>query len=139
VQIRCISLAPTILSYLVLVVFLAIGSTSHPTFRAKHHNAWEMTHRFGGWTCLILLWVQTFLATKDLNPGVAPSKAYLHSPSIWLLSVATAAIIFPWLFLRKVAVRSEVLSKHAVRLWFEYTTPVVGTAVRLAERPLVDW
>ncbi|KAF1935033.1 hypothetical protein EJ02DRAFT_439505, partial [Clathrospora elynae] len=139
VQARGISLAPTILSYLVLVVFIAIGSTSHPTFRAKYHNAWEMTHRFGGWTCLLLLWIQTFLATKDLNPNVALSKAYLHSPPIWLLSVATAAIIFPWVFLRKVAVRSEVLSRHAVRLWFDYTTPIVGTAVRLAERPLVDW
>jgi hypothetical protein len=139
VHTRCITLAPTILSYLVLVVFLAIGATSHPSFRAKHHNAWEMTHRFGGWSCLILLWVQTFLATKDLNPGVPVAMAYLQAPPIWLLSVATAAIIFPWLFLRKVAVRSEVLSQHAVRLWFDYTTPVVGTAVRLAERPLVDW
>lgn len=136
---RSISLAPTILSYLVVVIFLAIGSTSHPDFRAKYHNIWEMTHRFGGWTCLILLWIQTFLATKDLNPGVAPSKAYLHAPSVWLLTVATMAIIFPWLFLRKVPVRSEVLSNHAIRLWFEYTTPVVGTSVRLAERPLVDW
>lgn len=139
IEVRCISLAPTILSYMVVVLFLAIGGTSHPSFRAKYHNAWEMTHRFGGWTCLILLWVQTFLATKDLNPGVAPSKAYLNSPPVWLLSIATAAIIFPWLFLRKVPVRSEVLSNHAVRLWFDYTTPVVGTAVRLAERPLVDW
>jgi hypothetical protein len=136
---RCISLAPTILSYLVLVLFIGIGATSHPTFRAKYHNAWEMTHRFGGWTCLTLLWVQTFLATKDLNPHGAPSQAYLHSPPVWLLTIATMAIIFPWLFLRKVPVRSEVLSRHAVRLWFDYTTPVVGTAVRLAERPLVDW
>lgn len=138
-QMRCISLAPVILSYLVLVVLLIIASTSHPTFRAKHHNAWEMIHRFGGWACLILLWIQTVLATTELNPGLAPSVAYMRSPSIWLLAVATAAVIFPWLFLRKVAVRSEVLSRHAVRLWFEYTTPVVGTAVRLAERPLLDW
>jgi hypothetical protein len=139
VQTRSVSLAPAILSYLVLAIFLAIGSTSHPTFRAKYHNAWELTHRFGGWTCLILLWTQNFLVTKDQSPDISPAKAYLHSPSIWLLAVATAAIIFPWLFLRKVPVRSEVLSRHAVRLWFDYTTPVVGTAVRLAERRLVDW
>ncbi|KAL6708722.1 hypothetical protein ACN47E_002418 [Coniothyrium glycines] len=138
-EVRCISLAPTILSYLVVVIFIAMGSMSHPDFRAKHHNLWEMTHRFGGWTSLILLWVQTFLTTKDLNPGVAPSKAYLRAPSVWLLTIATMAIIFPWLHLRKVPVRSEVLSNHAIRLWFEYTTPIVGTAVRLAERPLVDW
>jgi DMSO/TMAO reductase YedYZ heme-binding membrane subunit len=136
---RRISLAPIVLSYLVLVILVLIGLTSHPAFRAKYHNAWEAIHRFGGWTCLILLWALTALATKDLNPTAAPSVAYASSPSIWLLAVATAAVIFPWLFLRKVPVRSEVLSHHAVRLWFDYTTPVVGTSVRLAERPLVDW
>ena len=138
-HLRRISIAPVVLSYLALVILLAIGATSHPNFRVKYHNAWELTHRFGGWTCLGLLWVLTFLATKDLNPSLPVSVAYLRSPSIWLLAIATAAIIFPWLFLRKVSVRSEVLSNHAVRLWFDYTTPVVGTAVRLAERPLVDW
>ncbi|KAH7394686.1 hypothetical protein BKA66DRAFT_598916 [Pyrenochaeta sp. MPI-SDFR-AT-0127] len=138
-QLRCISLPPTVIAYVALVIFLAMGSTSHPTFRAKYHNAWEMTHRFGGWTCLILLWIQVMLATKDLNPNIAASKAYAQSPPMWLIVIATLAIIFPWLYLRKVAVRPEVLSNHAVRLWFDYTTPPVGTGVRLAERPLVDW
>lgn len=136
---RRISTAPVVVSWLACIILLTIGGTSHPTFRAKYHNIWEMTHRFGGWTCLGLLWTLTFLATKDLNPTLSPSEAYLRSPSIWLLALATTAIVFPWVFLRKVPVRSEVLSRHAVRLWFEYTTPTVGTAVRLAERPLVDW
>jgi hypothetical protein len=136
---RHVSLAPTVISYIVLAIFLTIGATSHPQFRAKYHNIWEMTHRYGGWTSLALLWAQTLLATKDAHPDLAVAHAYLRSSSIWLLAVATAAIIFPWLFLRKVEVRSEVLSQHAVRLWFDYTTPAVGTAVRLAERPLVDW
>lgn len=131
--VRCLSLAPTILTFLVWPILIAIAGTSHPTFRAKHHDIWESTHRFGGWTALIILWVQSFLATKDLAIGVPPSHAYLTSPGIWLLTVATCAIIFPWLFLRKVPVRSEVLSNHAVRLWFNYTTPVVGTAVRLGK------
>jgi hypothetical protein len=138
-HLRRISVAPVVVSYLALVILLIIGATSHPTFRAKYHDAWEMTHRFGGWTCLGLLWTLTFLATKDLNPSLPIAVAYLRSPGIWLLSVATAAIIFPWLHLRKVPVHSEVLSNHAIRLWFEYTTPVVGTAVRLSERPLIDW
>lgn len=139
IQERCISLAPVILSYLIAVVLVVICSLSHPTIRVKYHNLWETTHRFGGWTALILLWVQTFLATKDLNPNIPASKAYLHSPPIWLITVATMAIIFPWLHLRKVPVRSQVLSNHAVRLWFDYTTPTVGTSVRLASRPLIDW
>lgn len=134
-----VSTAVLVLSWMVMTLLIAIGSLSHPAIRVKHHDIWEMSHRFGGWTALILIWVQTALATKDLNPGIATSTAYLNSPPIWLLSIISAAIIFPWLHLRKVPVRSEVLSNHAVRLWFDYTTPVVGTAVRLAERPLVDW
>jgi hypothetical protein len=134
-----VSTAVLVLSFLIMALLIAIGCMSHPTIRVKYHNIWEMSHRFGGWTTLIFLWVQIFLATKDLNPDIAPSAAYLKSPPVWLISTATAAIIFPWLHLRKVPVRSEVLSNHAVRLWFDYTTPVIGTAVRLAERPLVDW
>jgi hypothetical protein len=140
-HLRCISTASIILTYLILIIFISMGLMSHPTFRAKCHNIWEMTHRFGGWTALIFLWIQAFFTTRDLtrDAGIIPSQAYLHAPPIWLLTVATMAIIFPWLHLRKVPVRSEVLSTHAIRLHFDYTTPVVGTAVRLAERPLVDW
>jgi hypothetical protein len=134
-----ITAAPVVLSYLAVALLLGICGLSHPEIRAKHHDLWEASHRFGGWTALIIIWVQTFLATRDLNPGIAPSIAYIHSPPVWLISIATAAIIFPWIHLRKVNVRSEVLSTHAVRLWFDYTTPTVGTAVRLANRPLADW
>lgn len=132
-SIRCLTLAPVILTYLVWPILVCIAGTSHPTFRTKHHDIWESVHRFGGWTALIILWAQSFLATKDLAVGVSPSRAYLTSPGIWLLTAATSAVIFPWLFLRKVPVRSEVLSSHAIRLWFDYTDPVVGTAVRLGK------
>ncbi|KAF2015836.1 nonribosomal peptide synthetase 12 [Aaosphaeria arxii CBS 175.79] len=138
-ELQCISVASMVLTCFIILLLLAIASLSHPKIRAQYHDVWELTHRFGGWTALILLWIHAFLVTRDLQIGVAPSKAYLTSPPIWLLTVATSAIIFPWLFLRKVPVRSEVLSSHAVRLHFDYTTPVVGTSVRLAERPLVDW
>lgn len=137
--IRCVGLATTVMAYLIWPILILIASTSYPSFRAKHHDAWEMTHRFGGWTALLLLWVLTFLATKDLAFGIPASEAFLHSPPVWLVAVTIAAVIFPWLFLRRVPVRSEVLSSHAIRLWFDHATPVVGTSVRLADRPLVDW
>lgn len=136
---RYVTLAPTILSYIVVIIIFGMGILSYPEIRARHHDLWEMTHRFGGWTSLLLLWAQTLLSTRDLNPDITPSKAYLQSAPVWLLAVATLAIVYPWLYLRKVAVTSEVLSTHAIRLWFQYTTPTVGTSVRLAQRPLIDW
>ncbi|KAF2749974.1 acetyl-CoA synthetase-like protein [Sporormia fimetaria CBS 119925] len=138
-QIRCITVPSLILTYIILAIFILMGSLSHPKIRARYHDAFEMGHRYGGWTALILLWVQSFETTKTFQYNLPPSVAYRYSPPIWLLTGATISIIFPWLFLRKVPVRSEVLSTHAIRLHFNYATPVIGTSVRLAERPLVDW
>jgi len=137
--IRCLTLTSEILTYLLWPFFVGIACMSHPSIRAKHHDLWELSHRFGGWVALLLLWIQTSFAAKDLAYDVSISHAYLHSPPIWLLTATTIAVVFPWLTLRKVPVRSEVLSSHAIRLWFDYTTPAVGTSVRLAERPLADW
>ncbi|CAN9135368.1 unnamed protein product [Alternaria sp. RS040] len=137
---RVISVAPTVLSYLILVLLLAMTSLSYPAIRNRHHDIWEALHRFGGWTVLILYWVLVGLSTRDLARGRMPStsEAYLRNPSIWLIAAATCAIIFPWLFLRRVPVRSEVLSSHAIRLHFD-SKIAPGKGVRLAQHPLRDW
>ncbi|UPX20245.1 uncharacterized protein EKO05_0010485 [Ascochyta rabiei] len=137
---RAITLAPTVLTYLILALLLSMTVLSHPFLRNRYHDLWENLHRFGGWTVLILYWVLVGLSTKDLSrgSGQSTSGAYLRNPSIWLIAAASLAIIFPWLFLRRVPVRSEVLSSHAVRLHFD-SEVAPGQGVRLAERPLSDW
>lgn len=137
---RALSLAPTILTYLILTLLLSMAALSQPTLRNKYHDSWEKLHRFGGWTVLGLYWVLVGLSTKDLShgSGMSMSEAYLRNASIWLIAAATLAIIFPWLFLRRVPVRSEVLSSHAVRLHFQ-SEVAPGQGVRLAASPLGDW
>lgn len=51
----------------------------------------------------------------------------------------TLSIILPWTKLRKVDVRSEVLSNHAIRLYFDYVTPVAGSYTRISRSPLFEW
>ena len=58
------------------------------------------------------------------------------SPAFWTLVVITVCIVLPWLFLRRVAVRAETLSKYAVHLYLTYTTTPVCAAVRLSNRSL---
>jgi hypothetical protein len=139
-DVRTVSVATTVLSYLVLLLLLAITSLSYPTFRNKHHDLWESLHRFGGWTVLILYWVLVGLSTRDLihASGASISEAYLRNPTIWLIAIATCAIIFPWISLRRVPVQSEVLSPHAIRLHFDSEIRP-GKGVRLALHPLRDW
>ncbi|KAG9232223.1 hypothetical protein BJ875DRAFT_497659 [Amylocarpus encephaloides] len=129
------------ITYMLDCLLLAICALAHPTFRAKSHDHFELTHRFAGWTSLALFWVQTILSANDARIASHQTLSYvlLRTPGVWLLTVATFSVALPWLKLRKVPVTSEVLSSHAVRLHFNYTTPIVGTAVRISDRPLLEW
>jgi hypothetical protein len=137
---RVISVASPILSYLILLLLLAMSSLSHPVLRNRHHDYWEALYRFGGWMVLILYWVLVGLFTRDLTHGrrLSTSEAYLQNPSVWLITAATCAIIFPWLFLHRIPVRPEILSSHAIRLHFD-SEIAPGKGVRLAQHPLRDW
>ena len=53
-------------------------------------------------------------------PGQTLGQALVHAPPFWLVLGMTCSIILPWIRLRKVPVRSVVLSTHAVRLYFDY-------------------
>ncbi|KIW36663.1 uncharacterized protein PV06_11081 [Exophiala oligosperma] len=61
------------------------------------------------------------------------------SPLFWCLLIATFSIVLPWLRLRKVPVRSEPLSDHAVQLHFTGEGLPLCAAVRLSTRPMLEW
>lgn len=132
-------LAIVIVVYFILALCLSILVTAYPTFRAKHHDIFERVHRFSGWTILALFWVLVVLSANVSRGTSSLSKALRRDPTMYLLVISTISVILPWLRLRKVSVRSEVLSSHAIRLHFEYTNTYPGTAIRISERPLIEW
>ncbi|KAG8532506.1 uncharacterized protein KY384_002383 [Bacidia gigantensis] len=131
--------AIVVIVYLILALFVSILVSAHPSFRAKRHNVFEKTHRFAGWTILALFWILTVLSADASRGSASLSKTLTTDPTLYLLIVSTISVILPWLRLRKVPVRSEVLSSHAIRLHFTYTNTYPGTAVRISERPLIEW
>ena len=134
-----INLAILLLTYVLIAELIGILIMAHPKVRSRTHNSFERIHRFAGWSALAIFWIQSILSTEAARGDVALSTAISKSPSFWLLLIATTSIILPWVRLRKVPVHSEILSKHAIRLHFDYTTPAIGTGIRLSERPLVEW
>lgn len=136
-------LDPVVLVFSWLPIFLLVGiiASAHPTLRARYLNHFEATHRLLGWTLLVTFWIQTlnFITSPLPVTGLSFSYAITHSADFWFLFVATVSVILPWLRLRRVNVRPEVLSSHAIRLHFDYCTPVPGTTVRISERPLLEW
>jgi hypothetical protein len=128
---------------------------------------------FMGWTATALVWAQVstsgMITTSFLTcgnqvillindykaPGQRLGDALKAAVPFWLVVIMTASIILPWTRLRRVPVRSEVLSSHAVRLYFDYglsiaqpfvrrlislpVTPIAGSYTRISESPLFEW
>ncbi|KAI5465052.1 hypothetical protein BGZ63DRAFT_412462 [Mariannaea sp. PMI_226] len=134
------SLASKVVSWILLVLFFVMFVMAYPSVRKSHHDLFEKTHRFIGWTMLGLFWAQVVLTCNDgKDSGMSLGAACARSAPFWLLAVATLSIAMSWLWLRKVPVQAEVLSDHAVRLHFDYAVPVNGSFTRLSKRPLMEW
>jgi hypothetical protein len=97
-----------------------------PPVRARAHNVFENTHRFGGWSAVGLFWL-----------------LMLHVGDTWQIAVmivVTASIAAPWLHLRRVPVTVERPSSHAAIVSFDYgVTPTVASAVGISVSPLREW
>lgn len=132
---------PTLaVSYVILALLLAMVIFAYPKFRVDHHDAFEIIHRFAGWLAVALVWAQVVLLTSDYRaPGEKLGYAVVHTAPFWLVLIMTCSIILPWLRLRKVPVRSEVLSDHCVRLHFDYVDTHPGHFTRMSLDPLLEW
>nr|WP_235869210.1 hypothetical protein [Veronia nyctiphanis] len=118
-------LAVTIMAALLVIITMAL-----PEVRKKHHNQFEMVHRFVGWTVLGLFWCMTLSQIADASVAMTVKEMVLSQPSIWLLSIMTFSILLPWLRLRKVPVEISTPSSHVALLKFKYgVTPFAGSSM----------
>jgi len=123
---------------LILLVVMIIASL--PKFRAKYHDTFERVHRFGGWTSLVLFWIQTVMFINDQSQHESLANALGSSIGFWMLVILTASILFPWLRLRKVPIEVLTPSSHAAIVRFNHgVTPFAGSSTALSRNPLLEW
>ncbi|MEZ4646920.1 MAG: hypothetical protein R3E31_30045 [Chloroflexota bacterium] len=135
-----VSLATVLVTAVLLLILLFMITTASPKLRAQHHDLFEKTHRFGGWTALLLFWAQTILFVNDQRGAVALGTAVFTAPGFWLLLLVTVSILLPWLRLRKVPVHIERPSSHAALVRFDYgVTPFAGSSTAVSRSPLMEW
>lgn len=133
------SVATKAISWILIGGYVFMLTLAYPSIRKNYHNQFEYVHRFVGWTMLGLFWAQVVLSTNDNKGDKSLGDALLVTPGIWLLVAATLSIASSWFWLRKVPVKAEKLSDHAVRLHFDYAVPVNGAFARLSYTPLTEW
>jgi hypothetical protein len=122
-----VSLTTLALTGCVLALALLVVICAAPPVRARAHNVFEWSHRFGGWTAIALFWALT---------------VQLGAPAwhIFLLALLTTCVASPWLRLRRVPVVVERPSSHAVIVRLDYgVTPKFASAVGISRSPLREW
>jgi hypothetical protein len=121
-----VSISTLTLAYGLVALALVVVVCAAPAVRSRAHNVFELTHRFGGWTAIGLLW--------GLTLSLPPSWR------VWLLAVVTVSVASPWLRLRRVPITVERPSSHAVIVHFDHgVTPPITAAVGISRSPLREW
>ncbi|OAY24913.1 adenylate-forming reductase 03009 [Manihot esculenta] len=132
-----IGVASAILSLLCLSSLAAF-----PLVRHLHHNIFERTHRFAGWTALALLWAFVML-TISYDPETKSYSNELGSRLIkqqefWFTVAITVLIIIPWVTVRRVPVKVSSPSGHASIIKFQGGVKA-GILGRISPSPLSEW
>ena len=135
-----VSLGTLFVTYTLIGILAAMIIMALPSIRARFHNNFELTHRFGGWSALLLFLVQTMLLTNDLRGDLSFGNALLQSFGFWTLALVTISIILPWLRLQRVPVQIERPSNHVALVRFNHgVTPFAGSSTTVSRSPLTEW
>jgi hypothetical protein len=131
---------PAVLAFSVVACVLvsAVCASAYPTIRNTHHNTFENIHRLAGWTGVAIIWILVCLADSwSVTQHCFVASRLAQKPDIYLVIALTVFIIIPWTTLRKVPVKSEVLSPSVILLRFQggYQTGLFG---RISRHPLKE-
>jgi hypothetical protein len=111
-----------------------------PMIRDRYHDLFEYTHRFFGWSALLLLWGNVLL-TISWSPQTAETGflvATTKSINLWLTVFIAALILSPWLTVRKVQVQARVQSRAIIEITFPGASEP-GMFGRISRHALVNW
>ncbi|KAK3005736.1 hypothetical protein RJ639_017139 [Escallonia herrerae] len=126
-----------------ILALLCLSSlAAFPLVRHIHHNVFERTHRFAGWTALALLWA-FILLTISYDPKTRSyhnqfKSRLIKQQEFWLTVAITILILIPWLTVRRVPVKVTAPSGHASIIKFSGGVKA-GILGRISPSPLSEW
>jgi hypothetical protein len=123
-----------------IFLFVIIIGMSHPRIRQRYHDAWELSHRYCGWAAIGCVWAQTIIIAVSDSRSSMQSVIYVlvRNPTFWFLITITVCLVYPWLWLRRLPVDANKLSKNATELRFHNRDVPCCVGTRLSETPLLD-
>ncbi|KAL2473678.1 hypothetical protein Fot_49414 [Forsythia ovata] len=126
----------------ILALLCLSSAAAFPLVRHLHHNVFERTHRFTGWTALALLWAFITLTisydpkTKSYSDDIG--SRLVKQQEFWFTLAITILIIVPWLTVRRVSVQVSSPSGHASIIKFQGGIKA-GILGRISPSPFSEW
>jgi hypothetical protein len=129
-----------VLSAALVVVVLTVTVCAAPVVRARAHNVFESSHRWGGWTSIAVFWaltVQLAVHGRGTEPAAVAVATDWH---VWVLALVTMWVAWPWLRLRRVPVTVVRPSSHVAIVELDYgVRPAFSAAIGISRSPLREW
>ena len=128
------------LAVAIAVVLFVVIVGAAPPVRARAHDVFEQTHRWGGWSALALFWALTFELARGRTRGGHGDRCVATDWHVWVLAAITACIVWPWLRLRRVPITVQRPSSHVAVVELDYgVRPAYSSGVGISRRPLGGW
>lgn len=128
------------LAYALAGLLCGVVACAAPPVRARAHNVFERSHRYGGWTAIALFWGLTVHLAVRGRGDESALEAIASDWHAWVLAAVTWSIASPWLRLRRVPITVERPSSHAVIVRLDYgVTPAWSSGVGISRSPLGEW
>lgn len=131
-----------VLTWMAMLLLIAITILAFPNLRARYHNTFEITHRLLGWASIGLFWAQLLCLThqtcQDSQPPVALGTQLSNTPTFWNLLLITAILMYPWLRIQRWTFIAHPVSSHAIRLSSPNKVHKFSV-LSLSSSPLREW
>ena len=128
------------LAIVIAMVLAIVTACAAPPVRARAHDVFEQSHRWGGWSALALFWALTIELAVDGRGAATPFEAITTDWHVWVLVVLTTCIVWPWVRLRRVPIAVHRPSAHVAVVELDYgVRPAYSSAVGISRSPLGGW
>lgn len=129
-----------LISAAIVGLFVAMIFMAMPEQRRRHHDRFEVSHRFLAWAALALVWANLVLFVAGQQGDRPLLVALATTPASVLLALTTAFALWPWLLLRRIPVSIERPSDHVAIVKLDHDiVPRVGTTRPISRHPFVGW
>jgi hypothetical protein len=135
-----VTLTTLVVSVGLLALLLIVTVCATSPVRTRAHNVFEQSHRWGGWTAIVLFWVLTIHVALRGRGDSTALRAMASDWHVWVLTMLTASVAWPWVRLRRVPITVHRPSPHAAIVHLDYgVRPAYPSGVGISLSPLREW